>query len=217
MSKRSAALLVSLANGLSLIRVFAVPAIVFLIWRAAEVDSSRYAAFWLVAFLHAGDMLDGYLARKGSRKLAVRNYFGEMIDPIADKLYIGAAFVTLALTDQFPDWFATLVVARDSAIILGWTMVYRRFGVRLLPNKLGKVTDAALAVILGATLLRLAALPLGLMTHVGAGMVLCSGWSYGRMAMRAVALASYRRTRSLAVAARRNRARPSGDGVGSSP
>lgn len=213
MSKRSASLLVSLANGVSLIRLFAVPAIVFLVWRASEADSSRYAAFWLVVCLHVGDMIDGYLARKGSRYLAVRNHFGEMIDPIADKLYIGAAYVTLALTDQFPGWFATLVVARDTAIILGWTVVYKRFGMRLLPNRIGKVTDAGLAVLLCAVLLRVGAPATVLMTPVATGMMLWSGWSYGRMAGRAVSVASFGRLRAAVRATRRNRARAPRDGV----
>ena len=205
MSKRSASLLVSLANGLSLIRLFAVPVIVVLIWRASEAESSRYAAFWLVLFLHAGDMIDGYLARKGSQELAVRNYFGEMVDPVADKMYIGAAYFTLAITDQVPEWVAALVIARDIAIITGWTVVFRRYGVRLLPNHLGKVTDAGLAVLLCSLLLRLDEAVLGFMTHAAVGLMLGSGYAYGRMAARAVSLASFRRLRSVA-ATRRNRA-----------
>ena len=214
MSKRSASLLVSLANGLSLIRLFAVPVIVVLIWRAAESESSRYAAFWLVVCLHAGDMIDGYLARKGSQKLAVRNYFGEMVDPVADKMYIGAAYFTLAVTDQVPGWVAALVIARDASIIAGWTVVFRRYGVRLLPNHLGKVTDAGLAVLLGSLLLRLDEAVLGFMTHAAVGLMLASGYLYARMAMRAVSLASFRRLRSLA-ATRRGRA--AGNRIGSAP
>ena len=214
MSKRSASLLVSLANGLSLIRLFAVPVIVVLIWRAAESESSRYAAFWLVVCLHAGDMIDGYLARKGSQKLAVRNYFGEMVDPVADKMYIGAAYFTLAVTDQVPGWVAALVIARDASIIAGWTVVFRRYGVRLLPNHLGKVTDAGLAVLLGSLLLRLDEAVLGFMTHAAVGLMLGSGYLYARMAMRAVSLASFRRLRSLA-ATRRGRA--AGNRIGSAP
>ena len=168
MSKQAAFLLVHLANALSLVRLFAVPVIVVLIWRAPEDASSRYAAFWLIACLHAADMLDGYLARKGSRRLAVRNYFGEMVDPIADKMYIGAAYVTLAVTGEVAAPFAALVLFRDSAIILGWTVVYRRFGVRLLPNSLGKVTDAGLAVLVCAVLLQVEQTVLGLMTYTAA-------------------------------------------------
>ena len=92
-------MLVTLANGLSVFRLLSAPAIVVLIWRSQDVESSRYAAFWLIVCLQLGDMVDGHLARTGSRKLAVRNYFGEIIDPVADKMYIGAGFVTLGLTD----------------------------------------------------------------------------------------------------------------------
>lgn len=204
-SKQAAFLLVHLANALSLIRLFAVPVIVVLIWRSPEDSSSRFAAFWLVACLHAADMLDGYLARKGSRRLAVRNYFGEMVDPIADKMYIGAAYITLAVTDQVPDAFAVLVIVRDSAIIVGWTVVYRRFGVRLLPNSLGKVTDAGLAVLLCAILLPVSAAHLGVMTSIAAALMIASGIAYGHMAARAGSRASFRRLRSV-VAARRDRA-----------
>ena len=204
MSKRSAALLVSLANGLSLSRLCAVPVVVFLVWRSAEVDSYRLAAFWLIAFLHAGDMIDGSLARKGSRRLRVRNHFGEMIDPFADKTYIGAALITLAINGQFLEWFVALAIARDLAILAGWTAIYRRFGVRLLPNKVGKVTDASLAIVIGVVLLRLDPAILSFVTYGTTVLILYSGYLYGRTAVRAVAAARFRQLR-FAVLARRQR------------
>ncbi len=204
MSKRSAALLVSLANGLSLSRLCAVPVVVFLVWRSAEVESYRYAAFWVIAVLHASDMIDGYLARKGRRRLRVRNHFGEMIDPVADKNYIGAALITLAVTGQFLEWFVALAVARDAAILIGWTALYKRFGVRLLPNLAGKVTDASLAIVIGVVLLGLDAAVISFVTYATTGLILYSGYSYGRTAMRAVSAARFRQLR-FAVLARRQR------------
>ncbi len=186
MSKHSAALLVFIANGLSLLRLFSVPLIVFLIWRTPDVDSSRYTACWLVAFLQVGDILDGYLARMGTRRLAAPNHFGEIMDPIADKMYIGAGYVTLALTSQFPAWFGTLVVSRDVAIVLGWVTVFRLYGIRLRPNLLGKFTDASLAALLVAILLRLDPTLLELATLGSTTLVLSSGWVYGRMAWHTV-------------------------------
>ena len=208
-------MLITLANGLSLIRLFAVPVIVFLIWRSSENESSRYTAFWLIVGLHAGDMLDGFLARKGSRKLAMRNHFGEIIDPIADKMYIGAAFVTMALTKQFLGWFAVLVVVRDLSIIVGWSLVYKRAGVRLLPNIPGKLTDGFSAALLGVVLLGLHPALVEAVTHVTAGLILFSGYSYGRMAMRAIAPASIRHRPSPVDAARRGPGRTARDGIGS--
>lgn len=213
MSKRSASLLVSLANGLSLIRLFAVPGIVFLIWRSQGNEASRFAALWLIAALHAGDILDGYLARKGSRQLAVRNHFGEMIDPIADKLYVGAAFVTLALAGQFHAWFAGLVVVRDLSIITGWSWIYKRFGIRLLPNRPGKVTDGALVTLLCIVLLRPPAAALDILTPIAAALVLVSGYLYARMAAGVAAQASFRRLRASVRAARAASGRAARDGV----
>ncbi len=190
MSRHSAFLLVSLANGLSLLRLLSVPLIVFLIWRTPVVDSSRYTACWLVVFLQVGDILDGYLARIGTQRLATPNRFGEIIDPIADKMYIGAGYITLAVTDQFPVWFGALVVVRDAAIILGWMTVFRLYRIRLRPNLLGKSTDAGLAVLLAAILLRITPALLGPMMFTITSMVLWSGYAYGRMALHSVSPAA---------------------------
>ena len=210
-------MLVSLANGLSLFRVCAAPGLVYLIWRGTELDSYRYGAFWLMACLQACDMVDGALARRGSRTLAVRNYFGEIIDPIADKLYLGAAFVTLGLTGQLPVWIVVLVVTRDVAIITGWTAVYRRFGVRLLPNIAGKVTDGSQALLGGMALLRIDALALSTLTNLVGTLVVVSGWLYGRMAQRAVVAASYRRLRIVAASRRRARMGAAKRRIGAAP
>lgn len=203
MSKRSASMLVSAANGLSVTRLLATPVLVWLVWQSQQVESSRYAAFWLVVFLQLGDALDGHLGRTGSRKLAVRNYFGEIIDPIADKLYIGAAFVTMALTNQAHGWFVLMVIARDAAIIVGWSLVYKRCGVRLLPNVPGKLTDGACAALLGAILLNLDPSFITGLLQVTAGLILYSGYSYGRMAMNAVSSVSLRRLRASDATVRR--------------
>ena len=213
MSRRSAELLVTLANGLSLSRLFAVPVVVFLVWRSADVDSYRYAAFWLIAALHGGDMIDGYLARKGSRRLRVRNHFGEMIDPCADKTYTGAALITLALTDQIVDWFVALAIARDMAILVGWTTVYKRFGVRLLPNLAGKVTDASLAIVIGVVLLRVEYGAIPFVTYGATCLILYSAGLYVRLAMRTVAVARFRQLR-FAANARRKRVGMARGGVG---
>ena len=213
MSRRSAELLVTLANGLSLSRLFAVPVVVFLVWRSADVDSYRYAAFWLIAALHGGDMIDGYLARKGSRRLRVRNHFGEMIDPCADKTYTGAALITLALTDQIVAWFVVLAIARDAAILGCWTAIYKRFGVRILPNLAGKVTDASLAIVIGVVLLRVEHGVIPFVTYASTGLILYSGYVYGGVAVRAVAAARFRQLR-FAVSARRKRVGMARGGIG---
>ena len=207
MSRQFASLLVRLANGVSLVRLALVPVIVLLIWKSSTGEAWRYAAFWLVVGLHLSDMVDGYLARKGTRRLAVRNDFGEVIDPIADKMYLGAAFITLALTDQIAAWVALLVVARDVGILGGWSFVYKRYGIRLLPNTLGKITDASLALLLGVVLLRWNGGALEALTPMVALLVVASGCSYARLATRSASAVSIRRLRAMAVARRQERVR----------
>ncbi len=206
MTPRSAALLVSLANGLSLTRLLATPVVVYLVWRGAESDAHRLAAFWLLMALHLSDVLDGYMGRTGSRVLAKPNHFGQMADPLADKMYIGAAFVTLALTQQLPGWFVALAIFRDLSIVGGWTFVYRRFGVRLLPNTVGKLTDASAAVLLGAALLAPAAVWTAVLMQITSALMLFSGYSYGRMAMDAGSRATLQRLRAARRARRTDKA-----------
>ena len=194
-----------LANGVSLVRLASVPLIVLLIWKSSNGEAWRYAAFWLVVALHLSDMVDGYLARKGTRRLAIRNDFGEVIDPIADKMYLGAAFITLALTNQIAVWVALLVVARDVGILGGWSFVYKRYGIRLLPNTLGKVTDASLALLLGVVLLKWDGGAAGALTPMVALLVVGSGCSYARLATRQASAVTIRRLRAMAVARRQER------------
>ena len=205
MSRQFASLLVRLANGVSLVRLASVPAIILLIWRSGDGEAPRYAAFWLVCGLQIGDMLDGFLARKGTRRLAVRNNFGEVIDPIADKMYLGAAFITLAITNQIPAWLALLVVARDTGIVAGWSFVYKRYDIRLRPNLLGKLTDGSLALLLCIVLLGWSGDAVANLTRAVALLVVASGYSYGRLAIRSISVMTIRRLRALAVAKRQER------------
>ena len=184
------------------------PVVVFLVWRSVDSDAYRHAAFWLIAFLHAGDMIDGFLARKGSRRLRVRNHFGEMIDPVADKSYIGAALVTMAVTDQVQGWFVALAIVRDLTILVGWAAVYKQFGVRLLPNLVGKVTDASLAIVIAVVLLRLPAGAQSFVTLATAVLILQSAYLYGKAASQAVAAARFRELRFKVLARRRRVAVP---------
>ena len=212
-SKRTASLMVSVANALSLSRLCAVPAVVYLISRSGEHESHRLAAFWLIVSLHAGDVLDGYLGRKGSRRLAVRNHFGEMVDPFADKTYIGAALITLAVTDQFSVWFVMLAIARDAAIVVGWTAAYKLYGVRILPNNAGKLTDGCLALVIGVALLRVDPSVAAFLTYFTCGLIIYSAYTYARATARAVYAAKFRRLR-FAADARRKRAGIARGGVG---
>jgi cardiolipin synthase len=81
--------MLSLPNLLTLSRIFAVPLLVFLLWRPAPLD---YAiTFVLYCLVGITDYFDGYLARAQGRI----SRLGQFLDPIADKIMVGAVLIML--------------------------------------------------------------------------------------------------------------------------
>src|SRR6476660_5219968 len=81
--------MLSLPNLLTLSRILAVPILVFLLWRPAPVD---YAiTFVLYCIVGITDYFDGYVARAQGRM----SRLGQFLDPIADKIMVGAVLIML--------------------------------------------------------------------------------------------------------------------------
>ena len=80
----------NLPNTLTILRILAVPAIVVLL--LIDGNTARWAAFILFVLAAATDYLDGYLARTMSTQTAL----GRLLDPIADKILVGALILMLA-------------------------------------------------------------------------------------------------------------------------
>ena len=81
--------MLSLPNLLTLSRILAVPILVFLLWRPAPVD---YAiTFVLYCLVGITDYFDGYVARAQGRI----SRLGQFLDPIADKIMVGAVLIML--------------------------------------------------------------------------------------------------------------------------
>ena len=87
-------MIINLPNGLTLLRLVLTPVIVLLLLR----EDFSWA---FVVFLVAGitDGLDGFLARS----LREGTEFGRMLDPVADKLLLGASLFTLGVVERLPD------------------------------------------------------------------------------------------------------------------
>jgi len=103
-------LAINLANILTVIRILLVPLFVICLLR-------ELFAFALLVFTIAGisDGLDGLLARYYNQ----RTTLGAYLDPIADKLLLTAAFVSLAILKIVPGWLTVIVITRDVLIVLG--------------------------------------------------------------------------------------------------
>ena len=153
---------VNVPNALSALRLVLVPVFFWLI-----VQHRDGWALVVLAVSGVTDYLDGKLARRWGQVSRV----GQLLDPVADRLYILATLIGLAWRDVVPWWFVALIVGRD--VLLSFTIpVLARHGYGPLPvHFLGKA----------ATFSLLYAFPLLLLAQIGgpvAGVALAVGWAF---------------------------------------
>src|SRR5690348_4384767 len=144
-------------NSLTILRIFFVPLLV----AAVIQNDSAYALGrlhitneWvaLAIFLSAAatDMLDGYLARRWRQVTTI----GTLLDPIADKLLVSAALISLVQMRVLPGWMAILIIAREFAVS-GLRSIAAAEGYTIKASDLGKTKMvsqvAAISVMLLAT------------------------------------------------------------------
>lgn len=140
----------NLPNLLTLLRIFFVPLIVSALlaedmgidWAFADVAIPR-EVFALAVFLAAAatDMLDGYLARRWSQITTV----GTLLDPIADKLLVSAALVSLVKIDRISAWLVILIISREFAVS-GLRQIAAASGHTIGASDLGKTKMTAQVV-----------------------------------------------------------------------
>ncbi|WP_246456126.1 CDP-alcohol phosphatidyltransferase family protein [Nocardioides mesophilus] len=126
----------TIPNVISVIRLAGVPLFLWLVL-VPEADGWALTVLMLSGI---SDFLDGYLARK----LNQTSRLGEILDPVADRLYILATVVGLAVRDIIPWWLALLLPARD-LFLWGLVPFLRTRGYSALPvHFLGKAATANL-------------------------------------------------------------------------
>jgi cardiolipin synthase len=126
----------TIPNIISIIRLAGVP---LFLWLVLVPEADGWA-FVVLAISGVSDYADGYLARR----LHQTSKLGEILDPVADRLYILSTIIALAVRDIIPWWFAVLLPARDAFL---WVLVpfLRTRGYSSLPvHFLGKAATANL-------------------------------------------------------------------------
>jgi CDP-diacylglycerol--glycerol-3-phosphate 3-phosphatidyltransferase len=123
-------------NAISLIRILLVPVIV---WLLATDGVEGWGLVLLVAVV-ATDWVDGYLARRTGQVTEL----GKILDPVADRLVVAAALITLVFVGAFPLWAAFLVIARDVALLVVGAFFLRRSGIRIDVRFIGKAATFCL-------------------------------------------------------------------------
>jgi CDP-diacylglycerol--glycerol-3-phosphate 3-phosphatidyltransferase len=122
----------NLPNALTLLRILAVPVVVVaLLGETPNGDALAAAVFALAALT---DGLDGYFARsRGSITT-----FGKLMDPLADKLLVTAALISLVSLDRLEAWVAMVIIAREVAVTILRTIAAER-GIVIAASWLGKI------------------------------------------------------------------------------
>ena len=123
------------SNILSMFRLFLLPLIVF----GLTKQTAFYRIFTLTMIVVAmtTDVLDGYLARRLNEVSAL----GKILDPIGDKICIGAIAITVTILYDYPWWAMAAILFRDTGIIVGGFCMVGRWTIISSSNIWGKATS----------------------------------------------------------------------------
>jgi len=131
----------NIPNAFTILRIFLIPILVIVLlsqFKGKEI-------FALILFLLAAltDMLDGLWARR-KKQITV---FGQLFDPIADKLLIASAFICLVELGAVPAWMAVIIIGREIAVT-GFRAVASSKGINIPASLFGKIKmDSEIATI----------------------------------------------------------------------
>ena len=162
----------NLPNLLTLLRILAVPVVVVaLLGETPNGDALAAAVFALAA---ATDGLDGYFARSRG---AVTT-FGKLMDPLADKLLVTAALVSLVSLDRLEAWVAMVIIAREIAVT-GLRAIAAERGVVISASWLGKLkTVLQIAAVIALIAVNPAPVWVDVLVYLAVAATVLSGADY---------------------------------------
>ena len=124
----------NLANKLTILRVALIPFFVFFMSTDMWGAVGRWVALTIFCIASITDLIDGYLARKYN----CITTFGKFMDPLADKLLVGAALICLVGLELLPAWVVVVIISREF-IISGFRLVASDKGIVIAASLWGKV------------------------------------------------------------------------------
>ncbi|SHG94480.1 CDP-diacylglycerol--glycerol-3-phosphate 3-phosphatidyltransferase [Anaerosphaera aminiphila DSM 21120] len=122
----------NLPNKLTFLRILMVP--IFVIFMYVDFKYSKLVATLIFSIASFTDFLDGYLARKN--KLVTN--FGKFADPLADKILVCAALITLTELGSIPGWGVIIIISREFSVT-GLRIIAASENITIAASKLGKV------------------------------------------------------------------------------
>ncbi|MBA1333923.1 MAG: CDP-diacylglycerol--glycerol-3-phosphate 3-phosphatidyltransferase [Firmicutes bacterium] len=147
----------NLANRLTLVRIILVP--VFMLFLLVKINYGEFIAAAIFCIAALTDSIDGYVARRHNQITKL----GKLMDPLADKLLITAALISLVQMNKISAWIATIIIAREF-VVTGLRSIAASEGVVIGASLWGKLKTisqivAVLAIILNNFPFRYISLP----------------------------------------------------------
>ena len=176
--------LLTLPNQLTIGRILAIPVIcLFVAWSSGP---DLYWLRWIAVLLYIAaaitDWLDGFLARR----MKLNSALGKMLDPIADKLLVGALLITLAWTRDLNGWdlFPAIAIMLREIFISGLREYLGNRSIEVPVTFLAKWKTTAQLVALALVMAAPMLLGLNFISHVvlwiAGGLTAWTGWEYLR-------------------------------------
>jgi CDP-diacylglycerol--glycerol-3-phosphate 3-phosphatidyltransferase len=142
-------------NILTILRIFFVPVLVAALvqedvgFRLGTLTvTNEWLALAIFLSAAATDLLDGYLARRWKQVTTI----GTLLDPIADKLLVSAALISLVQVRALPGWMAILIIGREFAVS-GLRAIAAAEGYTIQASDLGKTKMFSQVVAISCMLL----------------------------------------------------------------
>ena len=142
-------------NVLTILRIFFVPLLVAALvqenvgFRLGTLTvTNEWLALAIFLSAAATDLLDGYLARRWKQVTTI----GTLLDPIADKLLVSAALISLVQVRALPGWMAILIIGREFAVS-GLRAIAAAEGYTIRASDLGKTKMLSQVVAISCMLL----------------------------------------------------------------
>jgi len=170
---------VNLPTALTLFRIVLVPLIMVFLISSDRVSVLIAAVIFIAASLT--DWLDGRVARRWNQVTRL----GTLLDPVADKLLVAAALISLVQVDMIAAWMALVIIGRELAVT-GLRGVALSMGVVVPASPLGKAKTVAQYVAITALILEKGVpeefVPFHLLSHlllwIALGLTVLSGGDY---------------------------------------
>ena len=122
----------NIPNSLTGLRILSIPILIAVLlsqFKGKEIVA--FAVFFLAALT---DMLDGFFARRKKQT----SLFGQLLDPLADKLLITAAFICLVELGAVSAWMVIIIIGREIAVT-GFRAITSSKGINISASPLGKI------------------------------------------------------------------------------